>query len=79
MPHNLKTFLHYAELMAELGLSDISDVSDPNFSEEDRPIARLKQTANKEAADKQAQSDEESDWDSTGVSPVINEIKIYKR
>ena len=55
--------------MAELGISDVSDVSDPNLSEDDSPVARFKQAVSKKAVNKQ--SDEESDWDSTQVSLVV--------
>ena len=56
--------------MAELGISDVSDVSDPNLSEDDSPVARFKQAVNKKAASNQ--SDEESEWDSTQVCLHLN-------
>ena len=58
----------FVELMEELGISDVSDVSDPPLSEDDSPLAKFKQAVSKKAANKQAQSDEESDWDSSRVS-----------
>ena len=63
-----KENISFVELMEELGISDVSDVSDPPLSEDDSPLAKFKQAVSKKAANKQAQSDEESDWDSSRVS-----------
>ena len=61
--------ISFVELMAELGISDVSEVSDPPLSEDDSPLAKFKQAVSKKAANKQDQSDEESDWDSSRVRP----------
>ena len=65
--YTTKGSISFVELMAELGISDISEVSDPPLSEDDSPLAKFKQAVSKKAANKQDQSDEESDWDSSRV------------
>ncbi len=60
------------EMMAELGISDVSEVSDPQMSDDDdpRPLrpASFLSAANKKKAN--FSDDEPSDWgDSTQVEP----------
>ncbi len=50
--------------MEELGISDVSEVSEPNLSDDQVAVSRFAATVGKRAAAKPADSDEDSEWDS---------------